>query len=666
MTTLRMKKLELVILKSDIEAVLGFLGKAENFQIDYPLLDEAPEDGKASRETPEVEAIIRDLEASRSFLGISDPGRPRADCPIPGDGEKIIAFQMIERVGALKARQIAANERLAAIRESLEESRAFVKLKLPSSELELLTFIVLRLGRVDPSRIEALREGLDGRAVIVPLDDSGRIAAISSKKGRFALDSELKVYDFIPIELPPDFSGISESLIASLESQEAQALSELESANSARDSFAQEGAARLPCLVSGFRMAALIEKTKTRLERTEQTYLLRGWCPKDSVSELVERLAEVTSGRVAVRSFNPEEISDVKKGRAQVPVSVKHGAFVRSFEGMVFSYGTPLYGSIDPTPLVAFFFVILFSIMFGDLGQGFVFLLVGFFLSRTRGKLKTQAGLAPIFVAIGIGSMIMGFLDGTVFSNETLLIPLTRIISTALFGRPLDRFVTLMPTEGVGKVIAFFGFTIAVGVIINSIGLIVNMINLYRQRHYGKMLFSKTGLAGSLFFWYAVGVALRLILKQPLFIWDSILPALCLIALFLGEALERLIDGHRPFPDGFLSFLIQGAVEVLESLSYYTSNTVSFLRVGAFALSHAVLSFIVFAMGDMVRRAVPHFGFLLDILVLIIGNLVIILLEGMVVAIQAIRLQYYEFFSKFFSETGMKFEPFSFFANAKP
>jgi V/A-type H+-transporting ATPase subunit I len=99
-----------------------------------------------------------------------------------------------------------------------------------------------------------------------------------------------------------------------------------------------------------------------------------------------------------------------------------------------------------------------------------------------------------------------------------------------------------------------------------------------------------------------------------------------------------------------------GIAEVLESAIYYISNSVSFLRVAAFALAHTVLSAIIFLMAGMVGGA-PG-GIALKILVVLIGNSIIIILEGLIVTIQVVRLQYYEFFSKFFNETGEEFAPF--------
>jgi V/A-type H+-transporting ATPase subunit I len=263
-------------------------------------------------------------------------------------------------------------------------------------------------------------------------------------------------------------------------------------------------------------------------------------------------------------------------------------------------------------------------------------------------------------MAVGISSMVMGFLNGEVFTNETLLKGPTLAVTGFLTGRPVERILHLMPEKGsLEKLFYFFGFTIGVGVILNSIGLLVNIVNQCTLKKYERAFFSKTGLAGVLLFWYAIFMVLRIILGGR-FSWFDI-PGLAVpaAAIFFGPLIWRIVSGERPvLEQGLLVFIMEGFVEILETASTYISNTVSFLRVGAFALSHAVLSFIVFTLSEMVRDfpAGPVFS----AMVTIFGNTVIILLEGMIVAIQVVRLQYYEFFSKFFTETGVEFSPFRF------
>jgi V/A-type H+-transporting ATPase subunit I len=203
---------------------------------------------------------------------------------------------------------------------------------------------------------------------------------------------------------------------------------------------------------------------------------------------------------------------------------------------------------------------------------------------------------------------------------------------------------------------------VGIGVILNSAGLAVNIINRIIMKKYEAAFFSKTGLAGLLLFWYAVFIALRCVFGGS-FAWFDLagllIPA---FFIFFGPLIWRCIAVRRPVLEhGLMTVIMEGFVEILETASTFISNTVSFLRVGAFALSHAVLSYIVFRFSEELARGVGGPGGSLSaLLVMIFGNALIIALEGMIVAIQVVRLQYYEFFSKFFTETGVEFAPFRF------
>jgi V/A-type H+-transporting ATPase subunit I len=450
-------------------------------------------------------------------------------------------------------------------------------------------------------------------------------------------------------------------LLSGLEDRLKAVEAQLEKTAAAKAQLREEYGPALRSLSAAFLMAAAVEDLKGKLVATASVYLLSGWVPADRVDSLVAELEKLTEGRVAARTFSPEEIPEVVQGKEKVPFSLKHGAFVKGFEGVVFSYGSPLYGAIDPTPFVAFFFTILFGLMFGDLGQGLVLFLLGLLTSRRGPKLFAGfRNYSSPLIAVGISSMVMGFLTGEVFTHEGLLEAPARAITGFLTGHPEDRILHLMPEKGnVAKLFYFFGFTIGVGVVLNSIGLWVNIINLLGRKKYEQAFFSKTGLAGTLLFWYAIFIALRCIAGGRFVTLDLIGIILPALAIFFGPAIWRLIAGERPVLEhGLMVFIMEGFVEILETASTYISNTVSFLRVGAFALSHAVLSFIVFTLSGMVARLPGGTAFQLAIM--IFGNAVIILLEGMIVAIQVVRLQYYEFFSKFFTETGVAFSPFRF------
>ncbi|MDR2069475.1 MAG: V-type ATP synthase subunit I [Spirochaetaceae bacterium] len=668
-----MKQIELTVLSRDVDQVIEFLGRRALLHLSE---DEEVGGIVHALDTADYRHILENLERIRNgaaYLGIELPEEPEESSRLPGEAEEALTDKIITAIGILTSRENTEKGEKRKVEEALNEAKAFANLNAPFSDLDQLSYLTLRVGRLDPKRQNELRENLSDRAVIIPLgqgpsgEGGDRVLAAASRKGRFALDSELKRLSFVPITIPEGYKGVPGELLSGLEARLAGVEKELEKINGEKTQIRREYGGTIRSLAAAYLMASLVEQLKGKLRSTRSVYILSGWVPSDAVPSLVDGLEKCTQGRVAIRTFNPDEVEEVKEGKTKVPVSLDHGSFVKGFEGVVFSYGAPLYGTIDPTPFVAFFFTILFGIMFGDLGQGLVLLFLGMLTGR-RGLKILQGGrrYSVPLIAVGISSMVMGFLNGAVFTNEELLIAPTKAVTGffmnlfGLTGGPPERILQLMPEKGsIEKLFYFFGFTIAVGVVLNSVGLLVNIVNQCTLKKYEKAFFSKTGVAGILLFWYALFIAVK-ILVGGRFIWLDLgglmLPAFC---IFFGPVIWRIISGKRPvLEQGLMVFIMEGFVEILETASTYISNTVSFLRVGAFALSHAVLSFIVFTLSGMVAHLAG--GPVFSVIIMIFGNAVIILLEGMIVAIQVVRLQYYEFFSKFFTETGVEFSPFRF------
>ena len=263
-------------------------------------------------------------------------------------------------------------------------------------------------------------------------------------------------------------------------------------------------------------------------------------------------------------------------------------------------------------------------------------------------------------MCISISSSIMGLLTGEFFGTETLLEPFAEWV-TGLFGKPHAPILKLMPNGDPKSIYAMFGvFGVAVGIgfLINTCGLVINIINNISRKKYGDAFFGKNGLAGAIFFWYVIGLVLRIVLlHHKIAVYDWIIIGTSLFFAAFASPFERALNHEKPLlENGFGTYVISSVVEIIEVISGYLSNTVSFVRVGAFALSHAVLNFTILTLTNLCGGQTTPAG----ILVLIIGNALIVVLEGMIVAIQVVRLQYYEFFSKFFHETGREFQPFKF------
>lgn len=653
--TTTMRLIELMVLREDIHSVLKYLGELGEFQFQQEFASDSSDSAK--RLNPDASVFER-LQQVRAALDLPDLDGYKVSVPLPSDADFESATKIIDSVEDIHKKELtAADEEKRAV-SAYKEALAFANLKVPYSDLESLSFLTLRIGKIDPEKIDDLRARLGSRGIIVKLgDDDSRILAASSKKARFALDGELKEAGFTELQVPKDFKGIPDEVLLTLERNKTEAAAALEEIQTERRNFAETHKDELYRLLQIYSIGSQIYSVENSLESTEFVYRITGWIPAFLIRKVMKDLDELTQSRAGIREFLPTEVPSVISGQEKVPVQVKHGKIVSNFERMIFSYGSPLYGTIDPTPFVALFFTVLFGIMFGDAGQGLCFLIIGILCCLKKIKISGWEKFGGIFCCIGISSTIMGLLTGEFFANETLLRPFALWV-TGLFGTPHAPILHMMPSSdpaSITRMFAFFGFTISIGFIINSCGLIINIINQFSLRRIGKALFGKTGISGAVFFWYVIVFAVRVALfNHAPAAYDWVIISVSLFLTACSEIFQRLVDGERPIlENGLFSAVIGAVVEIIEVISSYLSNTVSFVRVGAFALAHAVLGYII---NTFVELA-PGAG---GIAVAILGNAIVVVLEGMIVAIQVVRLQYYEFFSKFFSETGREFKPFSF------
>ena len=290
-------------------------------------------------------------------------------------------------------------------------------------------------------------------------------------------------------------------------------------------------------------------------------------------------------------------------------------------------YGIPSYNELDPTPFLSLSYMLLFGSMFGDLGQGFVLLLGGLIIGR---KNKMFGGLVS---RLGLSSMIFGTLYGAVFGFEDLI--------PALLIRPFENINTVLAAA------------VFIGIVLILISYVYGLINSVKRKDMEDGLFGKEGLVGLIFY-----LALLVIIGGKL-LGKTILPieigiviiVLCILGMVFKEPLTHLIEGKRPLHgEDITGYYIESVFSIIETLLSMLSGTISFIRVGAFALTHVGLFLAFETIGHMIGTTTGN------IVVLIIGNIIIIGLEGLIVFIQGLRLQYYELFSRYYKGEGTEFK----------
>lgn len=327
--------------------------------------------------------------------------------------------------------------------------------------------------------------------------------------------------------------------------------------------------------------------------------------------------------------------------RAERPTKLKNGWFSRPFEMYVEMYGVPSHSEIDPTPFVAVTYTLLFGIMFGDVGQGVVVAILGYLFAKWK-----KSRLGEIIMRMGICSALFGFVYGSVFGFEHALDGLYHALGFA--EKPVE--VMNAATINVLLVVA-----VAIGVVLILGSMLLNIYIGLKNRDYTKALFSQNGVAG--FVLYATVIAaiglpilgVSFSLNAPIILLCLVVPGFC---IFLKEPLGHLCQKTKAFPEGVGGYILESIFEMLEIAISFVANTMSFLRVGGFILSHAGMMSVVFTLAGMFTGA----G---NIIVTIVANLFVIGLEGLIVGIQVLRLEFYEMFGRYYSGDGVPFTPIS-------
>ena len=424
-----------------------------------------------------------------------------------------------------------------------------------------------------------------------------------------------------------------------------------------------------------------LSKVYAKLRMTNSSYELRtnvtvfdskfhfsGYIPtkeKKRFSELMDDVGDIT---VSYRETTPDD--------SGVPVILKNNRLFRPFEMFVKMYGLPAANGIDPTPIVAITYMLLYGMMFGDVGQGICIILLGLLLTKF-----TKFSLAPILTRIGFSSTIFGFVYGSVFGNEELL------KDFAIFRFPpiYSLFYKEAPENVFQASTLLLIMALLVGVALIIMTMIINIFVSLKMRDYESGIFGASGICGmvlytSLVAGFGCTIALDINLLTPAYIICLI--GLPILLIFFKEPLLHQMETHglasgrnvkknggnidtglkaklaemddRPAPEkkSVGIFIIEGFIDIFETCLTFLSNTMSYLRIGGFILSHAGLMLVFSIISEM-------FDGVGGIIVMIFGNIFVTGFEGFIVGIQVLRLEFYELFSRYFKSGGIPFKSVS-------
>jgi len=652
-----MTGIEVVNVDSDVLAVTELLAKKGVFhQIDASHLSlEAGSivDNQWRERSDAYAGLERRIRSLMQTLDI-EPGPPPFDLdvkelPFPVvDAEKVsLTVDHLEHeIQDLTRSMEKEQKKLEQLQGYLHQLEPLVHLDIDISSLRDLRYIVALLGTMPEDNVKRLRTSLERIPFVLlrlrAIDHQVVVLLVGARRDAIVLERAARSAYLNVLKLPEEYRGTSDEIISSIRTGMERTRQHIAEHETEIQKLHDTRARQLRTLLWRVRVSKRVADTIGRYGKGRYTYRIAGWVPSAEVEGLTQELHRL-SDKILIESTAP----DRRREAEGVPTALENPTILRPFEQLVTNFGYPRYDEVDPTPLLALTFPLIFGIMFGDVGHGLLLALVGgLLLSRKIPFLRGMASMGSLIAICGLSATVFGFLYGSVFGMEDLL--------PAILFHPLERIIDILMAA------------VAVGTVILNVGFLLYLIDAWIARDWGPLVYSHKGIAGVVLYWSLLGLAATAFAPGVIPLNGMVFAFSCgvaVVAIVFGELVFNLISGRKPAEeDGSLSTqLIQTAFELLETLISFFSNTLSYVRMGAFAVAHGGLSAVIFILAGI---AGDSHG-ILYWLVVALGTVAVVGFEGLIVGIQTLRLEYYEFFSRFFTGGGIGYKPLRLFSPAK-
>jgi V/A-type H+-transporting ATPase subunit I len=585
---------ELLTSREELGAVLDCLAATGSVQL------QAHSQAEQRLALPDLRTVLADYETLARRYGHY---WPRAETCRPGRNHELLEAPA-QALATVQAWANAADPLIAeleSLAQAAEDTGLLADLQARSGDALARLDQMARAGPVLAGRAyllpdAGLPQALPTNVLLqrVPCDERLYLLAVGPAEDVAALDQALAARKARTIPLPGDLPGDPSAIARHLEAKRVAIAEREQAARSELEALGRERG--IAAALGQLALAAWLVTHVPELPVTEHFGWITGWCADPDDARMRAALDERELHYLLRSTPAPED--------AVPPSVLRNPAWARPFEVFGTLMGVPGTREADPSIVLALVAPVMFGFMFGDVVQGLIVAIIGFML---RNRLPALRLLMPG----GIMAIAFGFAFGSVFAREDVI--------PALWLHPLAQPLTVLGTA--------LGF----GVVVMFVGLLLNALQFHWRGEFRRwlatdagLLFAYAGIVGTVF-------DARLLWALPAgFGWS-----------LAGHALLAQRDR--------LGAVGQAAGEALERLLQLGVNTVSFVRVGAFALAHAGLSTAVVGIAEAAGAAYWP--------VLVIGNAAIIALEGLVVGIQTTRLILFEFFIRFLSARGRPFEP---------
>ena len=590
----------------------------------------------------EINPYKEPLAKAEQFISLLEGSDYQIDRSLSTDDILTLIQNINSKYVDLQERKELLKKNEEELIEKLKVLEPFKPLSLDIQKVSHYKFMQVRFGRISVDYFKRLEKYLYSDLSALFLEGTrnenyvyGCYFVSNADVGK--ADSVFGSMHFERINIPLEYIGTPEESCVNIQRDLDETEEKIDEIRAEIKKLMESHAPQL--LGSGKRLNELsnnfdVRKSAARITggHQEEQYILCGWMSEEDVEKLLKETEG--DGRLFIMV---EE--DREKFFGDPPTKLKNPKVFKPFEMFIKMYGMPAHDELDPTIFVALTYTFIFGAMFGDMGQGLVLFVCGGLLYLIK-----KINLAGIISIAGVFSTFFGFMFGSIFGFEDII--------EAHWLRPAEA-MTNLPL--IGQLNTVFVVAIAFGMGLNILVMIFQIINAVKVHDTENIWFSHNGVAGLVFYGFLVATIV-------LYMTGHKMPGNILLVIFLGipilmflfkEPLTNMIRKNNKKIEGSKGmFLVQGFFELFETMLSYFSNTISYVRIGAFAVSHAAMMEVVLMLSGATGGKINWIG-------IVIGNILVCGLEGLIVGIQVLRLEYYEMFSRFYGGGGREFKPFN-------
>ena len=568
--------------------------------------------------------------------------------------------EIIDRIGAAieqkRSRQNEIQQEILRMQDIGKQTALFGNMQEGIRAGSRFSYLSMQTGAVPAGADEAFEKDMKKYpSVVVPVEQSEDRTAyfvVTMKRDDKQINELLAAHDWQDMEIASHLENIGDDVQHNISEKIVRLQKEqIKLAGEMRETVTLQ-TDQLLDLWANLRMNELYAKLRSYFSKTSRTVLFSGWVPASKKEIIEKRINRACKKGCYLEWQKPSNSKDLE---SSVPVELKSPEFLSPFKMLVQNFAVPEYGTINPTPFVALSYLVMFGLMFGDAGQGMVLAIIGFLGMRFYQKRNNVRQIFTLLVWCGFAAIVAGILFGSYFGTQ-LFRPLWFDYHGIVSGHGGSVYVS--------SIYDVLAITLYFGISIISLGLLINWINLIAKKRWFELVFDKGGLLGGIIYgagvWAAIFFVKHAYRELPDVKLLFLLLGLPVIALAFKAPIAYLRDReHRHAFSIFtlIDFGMEWIVEILEIFSGYLANTLSFMRVAGLGIAHESLMIGFFQIAGMVGGTG---GFSIwSVLVLVLGNALVLALEGLGAGIQSLRLNYYEFFSKYFSGRGVTYSPIS-------